>query len=580
MTAAIRKARSVDVVSIGRVAVDFYGEQFGCDLEDISTFSKLLGGCPANIAVGAARLGLKVAMVSRVGNEHMGRFVLRALRDEGIDTSQCKIDSERMTAMAVLCVKDKETFPLVYFRENCADLALCADDVSEDVIASARAVVITGTLCATAANSDACHTAIRYAQQNRTEIVFDIDFRPVLWGLTKRDMGETRYVASMRVTDALQKVIPNCDLIVGTEEEVHIAAGAGETLEALKKLRSLTSATIVLKLGAKGCAVFERDIPETLEQAFIVPGFPADVLNVLGAGDAFLAGLLRGWLRKEGWQRSCEFANACGAIVVSRNSCAPATPYWDELSEFIRTRGEIARRRPREFARIHRAIPRLMRNVWLSIVDLRDAADYAADGSVVQGTEKLPQLPGRERRQGLIIDAVSRADHLLSSRLRSAWVARRLRLEAGSAVGFDVGTIKSWPQSDALLVSIDLDEAAECSAVLPSVEMFYELCCGQEREVVLELSGNTKVSGYNEKASRLLAELRQLEIYPDWWKISLAPSHGTDWRRAVEAFAAMDSYARLILDAPEDASDSAEFLGCEFAGGISMVSEIASSSGG
>lgn len=571
------EARRLDVVSIGRVAVDFYGEQFGCDLEDISTFRKLLGGCPANIAVGAARLGLKVAMVSRVGSEHMGRFVLQALRDGGIDTTQCKVDSQRMTAMAVLCVKDKETFPLVYYRENCADLALSAEDVSEEIISSARSVVVTGTLCATPENSSACHAAIELARRHSTKVVFDIDYRPVLWGLTKRDMGEMRYVSSKRVTEALQKVISNCDLIVGTEEEVHIAGGIGDTLEALRKLRDLTAATIVLKLGAKGCAVFERDIPDSLEEAFVVPGFPADVLNVLGAGDAFLAGLLRGWLRGENWKRSCEFANACGAIVVSRNSCAPATPYWDELLEFIRTRGEIALRRPHEFARMHRAIPRLMRNEWLSIVDFQGAANDVAAALSGSVPESFADLSDKKRRHGVIIDASSRNNQVLPAQAPGAWVGRRVRLEVGKPVDVDLDVIKSWPQSDALLVSINVIEATELSVVLTSLQTFHELCRGQERDFVLELSGAAAVV-FHQGLSRLSAELLRLNIHPDWWKLPLASSNSENWRGAVETITAADRYTRVILDATADTVDAVEFLNSEFAGGISMPSEILSTS--
>lgn len=576
MTIEFSEPRKFDVVSVGRVAVDFYGEQFGCDLEDISTFRKLLGGCPANIAVGAARLGLNVAMVSRVGSEHMGRFVLRALSNEGVNITQCKIDAERMTAAAVLCVKDKETFPLVYYRENCADLALDAEDVNEDTLAAARSVVITGTLCATRANSGACHAAIRHAKRHGTKIVFDIDYRPVLWGLTNRDMGEMRYVSSGRVTAALSEVIPHCDLVVGTEDEVHIAAGETETIQALRKLRSQTAATIVLKLGAKGCAVFESDIPESLDDALIIPGFPADVLNVLGAGDAFLAGLLRGWLGGESWERSCEFANACGAIVVSRNSCAPATPYWEELLEFIRTQGGVALRHQREFARLHRIIPRLERNEWLDIIDFGGAMnkELSAFFSLADNDHRrVTDVSGeQERRNGIIIDADNVGTIMPLIQAADLWVGRRVRLAVSDNSIADLGALKSWPQSHAFVASVSMSNETHLSESLAPLRMIYDLCCSQEREFVLEVNG-AAITDLRGRLGRFCVDLSAANVFPDWWKLELSSPNDDEWNRIAETIAAADPNARIILGAMSDAASCEAYFRSKVVGGISIPAE-------
>jgi 5-dehydro-2-deoxygluconokinase len=176
---------------------------------------------------------------------------------------------------------------------------------------------------------------VNAARDAGTNVVFDIDYRPVLWGLTEPGMGEDRFVASKAVSNVLHEVLPLADVIVGTMEEVRIAGGTEDTIDALRAIRNVSNAAIVLKLGADGYTVLEREIPATLDEATIYPGFPVEVFNVLGAGDAFMAGLLRGYLRGENWEQSCKLTNASGALVVSRHGCAPAIPSLTEIRQFI-----------------------------------------------------------------------------------------------------------------------------------------------------------------------------------------------------------------------------------------------------
>src|SRR3546814_4189746 len=148
-------------------------------------------------------------------------------------------------------------------------------------------------------------------------------------------MGENRFVADAAVTARLQQVLPLCDLVVGTEEEVHILGGSTDTLAALRSIRDRTPALLVLQRGPHGCVAFPDAIPARLEDGVVGEGFQVDVFNVLGAGDAFMAGFLRGWLRDEPLDTCCRYANACGAIVVSRHGCSPAMPTWEELQVLL-----------------------------------------------------------------------------------------------------------------------------------------------------------------------------------------------------------------------------------------------------
>src|SRR5262249_39175556 len=137
------------------------------------------------------------------------------------------------------------------------------------------------------------------------------------------------------VTRRLQAILPGADVIVGTEEEIHIAGGSTDTLAALRRIRSNTPALIVLKRGESGCIAFPDAIPARLQDGLVVPGFPIEVYNVLGAGDAFMSGCLSGYLRGQSIEESCRLANACGALVVSRHGCAPASPTAEELGHFL-----------------------------------------------------------------------------------------------------------------------------------------------------------------------------------------------------------------------------------------------------
>src|SRR5581483_10446404 len=292
-------ARPLDLICFGRAAADLYAEQLGARLEDVASFSKYIGGCAANIAVGTARQGLKSSMLTRVGDDHMGRFVRETLAREGVDTSHVSTDPQRLTGLVLLGIKDRDTFPLIFYRENCADMAVEENGFDLDYIASAKALLVTGTHFSTEHINKIGHRAIAFAKQARTKVIFDIDYRPVLWGLTSRGMGEIRYIASESVSTHLQKIVPHCDLIVGTEEEHCIAGGSDEIMTALRNTRALSKAEIVVKRGPLGCSVFPGAIGKTLDDGITVKGVTVEVLNVLGAGDAFMSGYLRGWINGE-----------------------------------------------------------------------------------------------------------------------------------------------------------------------------------------------------------------------------------------------------------------------------------------
>lgn len=332
-----------DVASIGRVAVDFYANEIGVPLYEAKSFSMYLGGSSGNVAVGAARLGLKVAMVSRVGREDLGEFVVRTLGAEGVDTTAVARDPARLTGLVVLGIQPPDRFPLIFFRENCADINLSEADLDRDVLENARALFVTGTTLSREPSRSATRAAVRMVRAAGGRVVLDLDWRATLW--PEGPAGYAREMASF---------FAECDLIVGTEDEFTAAAGAlgaptqltattydggaahaRDAADALEFVRARTKAALVLKRGAQGAEVHDGDT------RFSAAPYPVEVLNVLGAGDGFASGLLLGWLSGWSWDRTLAYANAVGAIVVTRHGCSVAIPKRAEVEEFLRQRGRV-----------------------------------------------------------------------------------------------------------------------------------------------------------------------------------------------------------------------------------------------
>jgi 5-dehydro-2-deoxygluconokinase len=242
---------SLDLVAIGRVSVDLYGQQIGAALEEVTSFARAVGGCPANVAIGVARLGLRAALITRVGDEPMGRFVREQLTREGLDVRGVRTDPERLTALVLLSVRDAQSFPLIFYRENCADSALSEADIDESQLVAARAVLVTGTHFSMSGGARAQRKAIDIARAHGRKVILDVDFRPNLWGIGGHDAGESRSAVSTRFAQALAPVIRLCDLIVGTEEELRAAMACEDTLDAIRRMRQLSTAIIVCKRGTR-----------------------------------------------------------------------------------------------------------------------------------------------------------------------------------------------------------------------------------------------------------------------------------------------------------------------------------------
>ncbi len=522
----------LDVISIGRSSVDLYGQQIGGRLEDMASFSKAVGGCPANIAIGTARLGLRSGLITRVGDEHMGRFIREQMQREGVALDGIHTDPERLTALVLLGVSDDSTFPLIFMRENCADAALDESDIDPGFVASAAAIVVTGTHFARPHAAEAQRKAIRIAKAHGRRIVFDIDYRPNLWGLAGHGAGEERYLRSETVTAHLQAIVPDCDLIVGTEEELHIAAGSEDTLEALAILRRLSpGALLVCKRGPMGCVVFPGAIPPSLDEGVRGPGFPVEVYNVLGAGDAFMSGFLRGWLRGEPLETTCAYANACGAFAVSRLLCSPESPTFAELKHFLQHGSpHRALRHDPVLNHLHHTTTRRACALPLRILSIDHGAHDLEPVAIAAGADpgRIPafkrlavaaceRVAKRREGFGLFLDGALGRQALFDAQRKGIWLARQFpHGEAGALADNPL----EWPlgQVIKLIANARADARTPLAVRLPEIAGIMAMARASRRETMIEA-----LAAEGQTTAALLESLYQGGLMPDFWLVEAPP---------------------------------------------------------
>ena len=317
-------SKRLDVLTMGRCAVDFYCNDIGVPIKYAKSFNVYVGGCPANVAVGTRRLGLRSAILTRVGIEPLGDFIMHLLETEGVSTEAVARDPKHLCGLVVLGIEPPDRFPLTFYRENCADINVTLDDVRAAPLAEAHVLFVSGTGFSREPSASATTAAVEIAQANGAAVMLDLDYRPTLWD-DPRAFGPT-----------LRRLVATVDLAVGTEEEIKAAADEdgveAATARMLKAGRNLRA--LVVKRGQRGSTVFTAQ-GERIE----APPFPVEVLNVIGAGDAFVSGFLYGYRHGWDWRKCARFGNATGAIVVTRHACANDMPYEQEALDFVAAGG-------------------------------------------------------------------------------------------------------------------------------------------------------------------------------------------------------------------------------------------------
>lgn len=332
--------RQYDLITMGRSSIDLYANEVGAPFVEIKSFAAYVGGSPTNIAVGARRLGLRSAVLTAVGEDPVGDFILNFLKKEQVETRYVLRKAGTRTSAVVLGIEPPDKFPLVYYRDNCADNQLSIDDVLNTPVQDCRVFEFSGTGLSKEPSRSATLFAAEQAGAAGATVVLDLDFRPNQWH-DARAFGVT-------VRSALTAV----DIVLGTEDEckavtltdpaqinvthsqISGAHVAGDLDAAVQAMQRRGPRIVVVKRGEKGATVFEAG-----KTPADVPGFPVEIYNVLGAGDAFGAGFIYGLVKNWDCIKAARMGNAGGAIVVTRHGCANFMAYEEEALKFVAERG-------------------------------------------------------------------------------------------------------------------------------------------------------------------------------------------------------------------------------------------------
>ncbi|GCE21901.1 5-dehydro-2-deoxygluconokinase [Dictyobacter kobayashii] len=336
--------KKFDVITMGRSSIDLYSNDIGAPFVEIGGFAAYVGGCPTNISVGTRRLGLDVALLTAVGDDQVGDFILHFLKREGVTTQFIPRKPGLRSSAVVLGIEPPDRFPLTYYRENCADIALTIDDVLATPISEARVLLISGTGLCKEPSRSATLFAAELAQQAGVPVMLDIDFRADQWhdprafGITLRSalrlidvvLGTEDEINAVMLTDTSQVNL--------THSQISDARVSGDSLAAIHAMLRLGPRLLIQKRGAASSLIHTIS-NGVIAEPMAVPGFPVEVQNILGAGDGFAAGVVYGFVNGWDWYKTVRMANACGAILVTQHGCANFMPTHDEVMTFIQEHG-------------------------------------------------------------------------------------------------------------------------------------------------------------------------------------------------------------------------------------------------
>jgi 5-dehydro-2-deoxygluconokinase len=444
-------------------------------------------------------------------------------------------------------------------------MAISEADIPEAMIAGAGCVVLSGTHLSAPDPRAASLKAARLARAAGGRVVFDIDYRPVLWGLAARDRGEDRFIADQSVSAVLQEILPLCDLVVGTEDEFHILGGEMEIMAALAVVRGCTDAVLVVKHGRRGATAWPAGVRRGDEISH--PGFLVEALNPVGAGDAFMAGFLRGWLRELGVAASLELGAAAGAIVASRHGCAPSMPTWPEVQAFLSRENRPCKlAEDAELEHIHWVTTRgpPIDELMVLAVDHRSqfeviARDCRADPKRIGSfkglaLEAAARLATGISNFGILLDGTYGAGALARAAELPLWVgrciekpgSRPLVFEGSSDAGMDLVT---WPARQVvkcLLRAHPEDPADLRNRQERQLQRLFDACRRTGHELMLELIPPISRATDATLIARLMDQIYALNVRPDWWK--LPPSEDPRvWESIETAIARGDRLCRGVL---------------------------------
>ncbi|MBC1561187.1 5-dehydro-2-deoxygluconokinase [Listeria booriae] len=321
MKYVFNETKKYDAIAVGRACIDLNAVEYNRPMEDTMTFSKYVGGSPANIAIGMSKLGLHVGFIGKIPDDQHGRFITNYMKNVGVDTSEMIVDTEgHKTGLAFTEIKSPEECSILMYRDQVADLYLQPDEINEAYLKETKALVISGTALAQSPSREAILKAVQLAHKHDVTIVFELDYRPYTWKSTEETAVYYRLVAEQ------------ANIVIGTRDEFDMLENqaGGENDATVAALFAHTPDLIVIKHGVEGSYAYAKS-----GEVFRGKAYMTKVLKTFGAGDSYASAFLYALLKGETIETALKFGSASASIVVSKHSSSEAMPTVAEIENLI-----------------------------------------------------------------------------------------------------------------------------------------------------------------------------------------------------------------------------------------------------
>ncbi|WP_016937420.1 5-dehydro-2-deoxygluconokinase [Bacillus siamensis] len=321
MKYTFNEEKEFDIVAIGRACIDLNAAEYNRPMEETMTFSKYVGGSPANIAIGSAKLGLKAGFIGKIPDDQHGRFIVSYMQGKGVDTSQMAVDKEgRKAGLAFTEILSPEECSILMYRDNVADLYLEPSEVNEGYIANAKMLLVSGTALAKSPSREAVLKAVHIAKKHDVKVVFELDYRPYTW----LSAEETSVYYTLAAEQS--------DIVIGTRDEFDVMENrsGGDNDETVRRLFAHSADLVVIKHGVDGSYAYSRS-----GEVFRARAYKTKVLKTFGAGDSYASAFIYGLVSGRDIETALKYGSASASIVVSKHSSSEAMPAADEILELI-----------------------------------------------------------------------------------------------------------------------------------------------------------------------------------------------------------------------------------------------------
>ncbi|KYD03767.1 5-dehydro-2-deoxygluconokinase [Bacillus atrophaeus] len=313
--------KDFDIVAIGRACIDLNAVEYNRPMEETMTFSKYVGGSPANIAIGSSKLGLKAGFIGKIPDDQHGRFIESYMRNTGIDTTQMIVDQEGHKAgLAFTEIKSPEECSILMYRDDVADLYLKPSEVDEAYIAKAKMLLVSGTALAKSPSREAVLKAVNLAKKHQVKVVFELDYRPYTWKSTE----ETSVYYTL--------IAEQSDIVIGTRDEFDMMENriGGSNGESVKYLFEHSADLVVIKHGVEGSYAYSKS-----GEVFRAKAYKTNVLKTFGAGDSYASAFIYGLVSGKDIETALKYGSASASIVVSKHSSSEAMPTVAEIEQLV-----------------------------------------------------------------------------------------------------------------------------------------------------------------------------------------------------------------------------------------------------